>query len=538
MNSEHQHQQPQNNSINSDTGSRLDERSKQKIESLVNAFQSYGKDLTASLTKNDICNFLDSKTKDPHGFNRKLLNKLFEQMEMPPNQTITVQQFIQDYVQYDTNIQSNAASLLNQIQTEKNNYNTIKQRYNNYRATRLNNEGIADNATITVTITDVNLQKQLDDIKLIIINIQYNDTERNTQFITGEDQRNRKHLQEQFVFTPRSKKDKFIYVLKGRNASDEEFLIGKKHIDLGTVDKNDKYEIEVEIPEIDDINTIIAYVKTEINFYWNDNAIYDEQLLTSEKKVNKLTKGYEQFETYLNQLNEPYINNNNNNEQQQQELPFIEEQMFNKDNTNYETNANANANAVGNQYNYNYQHGNNERYTQPRNESINMNSDNLMIHNNKTAAPHPLINKAEYIIKNTFHANNFSWNVYNKILASLLFICGMLNSFYRPDFPNALCAMLILICSLFIIRTFKNDNTRIHKLLRNLLYSVLSLIIYDLIWLILHGGNCIRGNDYYTGGKENGIARCALALTIINEVIKICLAFGLWAQQNKTPLNE
>ena len=371
MNSEHQHQQPQNNSINSDTGSRLDDRSKQKIESLVNAFQSYGKDLTASLTKNDICNFLDSKTKDPNGFNHKLLNKLFEQMEMPPNQTITVQQFIQDYVQYDTNIQSNAASLLNQIQTEKNNYNTIKQRYNNYRATRLNNEGIADNATITVTITDVNLQKQLDDIKLIIINIQYNDTERNTQFITGEDQRNRKHLQEQFVFTPRSKKDKFIYVLKGRNASDEEFLIGKKHIDLGTVDKNDKYEIEVEIPEIDDINTIIAYVKTEINFYWNDNAIYDEQLLTSEKKVNKLTKGYEQFETYLNQLNEPYINNNINNEHQ--ELPLIEEQMFNKDNTNYETNANANA--VGNQYNYNYQHGN-ERYTQPRNESINMNSDN------------------------------------------------------------------------------------------------------------------------------------------------------------------
>ena len=164
--------QPQNNSINSDTGSRLDESSKQKIQALVSAFQSFGKELTHTLNKNDIYTCLDSKTKDPNGFNRKLLNKLFEQMEMPPNQTITVQQFIQDYVQYDNNIQSNAASLLNQIQTEKNNYNTIKQRYNNYRATRLNNEGIADNATITVTITDVNLQKQLDDIKLIIINIQ------------------------------------------------------------------------------------------------------------------------------------------------------------------------------------------------------------------------------------------------------------------------------------------------------------------------------------------------------------------------------
>lgn len=521
--------QPQNNSINSDTGSHLDESSKRKIQALVTAFQSSGKELTQTLNKNDIYTFLDSKTKDPNGFNRKLLNKLFEQMEMPPNQVITVQQFIQDYVQYDNNIQLNAASLLNQIQTEKNNYNTIKQRYSNYRATRLNNEGIADNATITVTITDVNLQKQLDDIKLIIINIQYNDTEKNTQFITGEDQSNRKHLQEQFVFTPRSKKDKFIYVLKGRNANDEEFLIGKKHIDLGTVDKNDKYEIEVEIPEIDDINTIIAYVKTEINFYWNDNASYDEQLLTSEKRVNKLSKGYEQFETYLNQLNEPYINN----EQQQQQFPLIEEQMINKDNTNYETNA-----AVGNQYQYHYQQGN-ERYTQPRNESININSDNLMIHNNNNnAATHPFINKAEYIIKNIFRANNFSWNVYNKILASLLFICGMLNSFYRPDFPNALCAMLILICSLFIIRTFKNDNTRIHKLLRNLLYSVLALIIYDLIWLILHGGNCIRGTDYYTGGKENGIARCALAITIINEIIKVCLAFGLWAQQSKTPLKE
>ena len=509
MNPVYQHQ---NNSNNSDTGSRVDEQTRQKIEALLNIFRSTGKGLSSQLTEEEIYAFLDSKTKDPNGFNRKLRSNLLKQLEFSPNNTITVEQFIQDYVQYDTNLQSNANVLLSQIQTEKENYKNIKQSYDDYKSTRLNEEGIADNAKITVTITEINLQKQLDDIKLITINIQYNDTEKNTQFITGEDQNNRKHLNKQFVFTPRSKKDKFIYVLKGINGNNEEFLIGKKHIDLGNIEDNDKYEIYVEIPEIDDIRTVIANIKTEITFYWNDNANYNKQLGASEMKINKLSKGYEQLKQYLTQLNETYmlndVNNNNNNN----------EQMY-KNNTEYNTNFVDQPQEMGN-------------YTKQRNESINANSDNLMIY--KTAPAHPYISKTENIIKHTFGAQNFSWNVFNKTFASLLFMFGMLNSFYRPDFPNALCAMLILICSVFIIRTFKNDHTRIQKLLKNLLYSVLGLIVYDLIWLILLGGSCVKGKDYYTGGKENGIGRLAFVITILNEVVKVCLAFGLWAQLNKT----
>ena len=77
MNSGYQLQNNNNNSINSETSSQLNEQSKQKIEALVKAFQAIGKDLNSELTQDEIYAFLDGKTKDRNGFNRKLLHKLF-----------------------------------------------------------------------------------------------------------------------------------------------------------------------------------------------------------------------------------------------------------------------------------------------------------------------------------------------------------------------------------------------------------------------------------------------------------------------------
>lgn len=508
-----------NNSLNSETSSQFNEHSKKRVEALAQAFLKMKKPLNATVSQQELYTFFDERTENPHGFNRKLLQKLFDQINLKEYNTVTVEDFIRGYVQFEHNIKTNLNELYKQLLSQQEQQNKIVRDFDFYKNNQLNDEGIAANAKITVTITEVNMQKKLDDIKLILVTIKYNEMEKHTKFILGDTSHNL--TKEQFLFTPKSKKDKFIYNLKGINCDNEEFLIGQKDIDLSTVEKNEKYEIEVAIPEIDDINTIIANIKTEITFYWNDIAKYEEQLMLSQKQMMKLSKGYEQCKQYLNELREPYKFNDDNNSIKHE----YEEGTFGN---------------FGN-----IQHDEGVQRTRAPNYNpfdVNKSQDMAAIHNiiqdNKpyytTGNVSPIVVKAENIMKKLFNNEKFSWYVFIKLITAMLFAVGIVNCFYRNDFPNALGSLVVIVCCLFVIRGFKGNEVKIKNTLKYLLFSIIGLIGYDLIWLIICGGVSLKGRDKYTGGNENGIGRTSFVVTIISEILKCFTAFGLWAQIQRT----
>ena len=61
----------------------------------------------------------------------------------------------------------------------------------------------------------------------------------------------------------------------------------------------------------------------------------------------------------------------------------------------------------------------------------------------------PAISMVEGKLKTIFKQNKIYWIVYIKVLAVLVSILGFLSSFFKPDFPNTLGGILVLLICLF-----------------------------------------------------------------------------------------
>lgn len=58
---------------------------------------------------------------------------------------------------------------------ERNNYNNLEEQCRLYKSEKLSPEGFCENAKITVEITDVDIQKEIEGINSIKIKVIYND---------------------------------------------------------------------------------------------------------------------------------------------------------------------------------------------------------------------------------------------------------------------------------------------------------------------------------------------------------------------------
>ena len=58
---------------------------------------------------------------------------------------------------------------------EKNNFNNLEEQCRLYKSEKLSPEGFCENAKITVEITDVDIQKEIEEINSIIIKVIYID---------------------------------------------------------------------------------------------------------------------------------------------------------------------------------------------------------------------------------------------------------------------------------------------------------------------------------------------------------------------------
>lgn len=299
-----------NISIGSETSSKFNEECRIKTENLLKGFDELGLSNQSQIGKKEIMDFLDSRSRS-NRFDPNMAQKLLTILDINDSNSITVEEFIKIFLQFEIDLKNNANDFNKKLKNESTVCASYEENCRKYQNERINPEGFCDNAKLNVEITEVEIQEPLEGVSEIIIRLLYNNDEKQTKF-TNEN--NNILLNEKFGFKPYSKKDRFIFRMLG--VTDQgEFEIGSKQFPLDELTLQEEYGVQIAIPAINDEEKIAAYINAKIFLYWSDFEFFDDKRKKSQNKIKKLKEALSKSNQYLEKIQEIYgdLNKKNNN---------------------------------------------------------------------------------------------------------------------------------------------------------------------------------------------------------------------------------
>ena len=276
---------------------------KAKIDSLVAGFFKTGYKSTSNINQSELIQFLNRRSSSGK-FDPIISGKLFEVLSLDAMSTITVEEFINGFLQFEEEIQKNAEDFSIKLSKEEEIFSQIENDFKKYKES-LTADGLCENAKVSGEITEIDIQKKLEGIKEIIIKIIYNEKNEELHFKMGDISSNELE-HKTFEFKPTSRKDHFEFIMKGINDRNQEFDIGKKIFDLSGINSHEEYLVQIVVPEIDNEEIIAAFIKAKIVVFWSDYKKYEKQMKKAENKLKKLTIAKNKAEEYLKKIREIY----------------------------------------------------------------------------------------------------------------------------------------------------------------------------------------------------------------------------------------
>ena len=276
---------------------------KAKIDSLVAGFFKTGYKSTSNINQSELIQFLNRRSSSGK-FDPIISGKLFEVLSLDAMSTITVEEFINGFLQFEEEIQKNAEDFSIKLSKEEEIFSQIENDFKKYKES-LTADGLCENAKVSGEITEIDIQKKLEGIKEIIIKIIYNEKNEELHFKMGDISSNELE-HKTFEFKPTSRKDHFEFIMKGLNDRNQEFDIGKKIFDLSDINSHEEYLVQIVVPEIDNEEIIAAFIKAKIVVFWSDYKMYEKQKKKAENKLKKLTIAKNKAEEYLKKIREIY----------------------------------------------------------------------------------------------------------------------------------------------------------------------------------------------------------------------------------------
>ena len=276
---------------------------KAKIDSLVAGFFKTGYKSTSNINQSELIQFLNRRSSSGK-FDPIISGKLFEVLSLDAMSTITVEEFINGFLQFEEEIQKNAEDFSIKLSKEEEIFSQIENDFKKYKES-LTADGLCENAKVSGEITEIDIQKKLEGIKEIIIKIIYNEKNEELHFKMGDISSNELE-HKTFEFKPTSRKDHFEFIMIGINDRNQEFDIGKKIFDLSNINSHEEYLVQIVVPEIDNEEIIAAFIKAKIVVFWSDYKKYEKQKKKAENKLKKLTIAKNKAEEYLKKIREIY----------------------------------------------------------------------------------------------------------------------------------------------------------------------------------------------------------------------------------------
>ena len=301
-----------------------------------------------------------------------------------------------------------------------------------------------------------------------------------------------------------SLKEAIQFSLKGANSDNgEQFTLGSIDFNLDSLDKQESYEVEIEIPELEDKNNTVAKLKVIVKFYWNDYFNYSEQKKASDELLENIQKALNKSIKYLQMLSEPLSIQTMNTIQKD---PLLEV----RDHENQKTNLMYNSNNLYKEQN-------------------DIQNDNEVIDSSPAS---PALAQLENLIKSSFNQPHVKWPIIIKLSAVAISVLSIFNMFYRGDLPSFLGGLSILWIMFSYLSPKKSPEEK-KQLYQYILYIGIGLLVYDLIWFFMEITNLFSGIDQYTGGSQNGLFRFTLLITFISILTKTVLVLSLLIQRSK-----
>lgn len=87
--------------------------------------------------------------------------------------------------------------------------------------------------------------------------------------------------------------------------SGQEFPIGMVKFPLDKIERQDEYDLELEIPDENDEKIITAKINAKIRFIWSWYKYYQDLYTKSEKHLQNYTNTIQRTNNLLENLNEP-----------------------------------------------------------------------------------------------------------------------------------------------------------------------------------------------------------------------------------------
>ena len=275
-----------------------------KLSALTKFFTDLGYRTTTKIGQNEFRIFLNKKSQTGR-FDPLLSDKLFEVLNLDEMSTLSIEEFITGFIQFEEEVKKNAEMFNIKLAQEQEIYDKILKQCRLYQSEKLNAEGFCENAKIFGEITDIDIKERLEGIKEIIIIIIYNDKKEELRFRIG-DKNSDEMLKKTFSFKPTSRKDHFEFIMKGLNEKDQIFDIGSKVFPLDDIGSQEEYLVQIIIPEMDNREKIVAYINTKIVLYMSDFKYYESLRRKQEKRLKKYTAAAAKAAEYLKYVREIY----------------------------------------------------------------------------------------------------------------------------------------------------------------------------------------------------------------------------------------
>lgn len=490
-----------------------------KFNILSKAFSELGWNIQKEIGQDEIIYFLNQRAKDGR-FDINILNKLFEVIGIEEYNKITVEEFINAYIQLEEDLNQNSIEFKKRMLEEQNSYDLYQEQCYKYKNEKLNSDGFSENAKLSMEITDIEIKKKLRNVNDVILYLIYNKQKEELKFEYSNDIINFNNAFYEFKST--SKQDHFELILKGikNNEENEIFEIGKKIFPLEEIISQEEYSVQITLPEKGNYDEPAAYINSKIILHWSDYKFYEEKKKNCESKLRKLNETSLKANQFLLKIKEIYglPSNNLNSEptQASKDNYYTFDGIQNNDSFSEKN--------LNHFYNIERNKKDNDSIKIENINNYNNNDNQFGIGYEEAMSGYDNENKLKTDNRNSYKNLKAVWLI--KLLSLLCILFGLFNSLQRADYSSEIVG---IICFIYIFFVDKKNLAIKSKNFWRLFLLVFGALMFDLFWLYINF-DFMGSRVDNRGPFDSAIEKLSYFTTGCNAIIKSCLAILMFAQ--------